>query len=160
MRRLADSSILALVLSVVVSSPGAQTIADYSRAQRSLLEATMAQAAARSAALGASSASAPSSAPANPPATTPLPRTAEVPEAVVSVGGVFETPARTVAEIAVNGAVYLLAPGQPVPGTSWRVEAVEVDRVVIARPGTRHGESTRVVRSFPLPAPRWAGSGR
>ena len=43
------------VLALVATAPAhAQTIADYSRAQRLLLETTMAQAAARSAGLGAS----------------------------------------------------------------------------------------------------------
>ena len=160
MRRLADSSVLALALSMSVSSPGAQTIEDYSRAQRALLQATMAQAAARSAALGAAGASPSASAPSSSPATAPLTRPPEIPEPVVSVGGVFETPARIVAEIGVNGAVYLLARGQAVPGTPRRVEAVEVDRVVIVRPGTRHGESSQVVKAFSLPAPRWAGRAR
>jgi type IV pilus biogenesis protein PilP len=160
MRRLADSS-MALALSVLASASSAQTIADYSRAQRTLLEATMAQAAARSAALAASAAT-PSASAATAAPSAPVPRAPEAPEAIVSVGGVFETPVRAVAEIGVNGTVYLLTAGQSVPGTPWRVDTVAVDRVVMTRPGSRalasHGEPTRIARAFSLPAPRWPGS--
>ena len=70
--------------------------------------------AARSAALGASSAApASSSAAAAPVAAPSARRSEEVAEAFVHVGGVFESPARVLAEVSVNGVAYLLAAGQP-----------------------------------------------
>jgi type IV pilus biogenesis protein PilP len=160
MPRRIDRSMLVPVLLALGAPSGAQTIADYSRAQRALLEATMAQAAARSAALGASSPAPASSSPAAPPPAAALGRRVEESaEAFVSVGGVFESPARILAEVSVNGAAYLLAAGQPVPGTAWRVDDIAVDRVVLSRPrpdaATHPEPPARSVRVLALPAPRW-----
>src|SRR6516225_693368 len=87
----------------------AQTIADYSRAQRTFLENAMAQAAARSA--------------------TPV---ASAPVAAASAPVV---PTVAVAEVVVDGTPYLLRAGEPVPGTAWQVRAVAIDRVVLTRRG-------------------------
>jgi type IV pilus biogenesis protein PilP len=160
--RLHVDSFFALACSVFTASVGAQTIADYSRSQRALLEATMAQAAARSAALSASSAASASAAPAPMPPAAPARPSASAAEALVSVGGVFESPARVLAEIVVNGTPYLLAPGQPVPGTPWRIAAIDVEHVVLTRPGNTmpgiRGEPRGVTQIFALPAPRWSGA--
>jgi type IV pilus biogenesis protein PilP len=132
----------------------AQTIADYSRAQRALLESTMSQAAARSAGLIAS---APAVAVSSP--MVPAPTSARLPARLftppVQVSGVFAFRGSAVAEILVNATAYLLGTGQGVPGTSWHVESIEVDRVVLVRQGgisTPDAEGTRKV--FPLPALR------
>jgi type IV pilus biogenesis protein PilP len=158
MPRRIDRSMRVVALLALAAPAGAQTIADYSRAQRALLEATMAQAAARSAALGASSPAPASSSPAAAPAVPSGRRAEEAAEALVSVGGVFESPARILAEVSVNGVAYLLAAGQPVPGTTWRVDDIAVDRVVLSRPrldAETHPEPARSVRVLALPAPRW-----
>ena len=138
---------------------GAQTIADYSRVQRALLESTMTQAAARSAGMGAS---APAPGPATAassatPAAMPAPRVPSTPTApAVQVSGVFESRDGAVAEVVVNATPYLLGAGQGVPGTAWRVEAVAIDRVVLSR----HGGAAAAVDSeaarkvFALPALR------
>jgi hypothetical protein len=132
-----SGALAACVLSLPPGA-GAQTIADYSRAQRALLESTMTQAAARSAGMGAS-------APVPGPATTassatlttmPAPRAPSAPPApAVQVSGVFESRDGALAEVVVNATPYLLGAGQGVPGTTWRVEAVAIDRVVLSRHG-------------------------
>ena len=136
-RAVTVSSWLALFgLALCSRATPAQTIADYSRAQRTLLENTMAQAAARSAGFGASAASpaasaaivAPPSAPAPAP-RMPMPSVASA----VQVSGVFAASSGSVAEVVVNATAYLLGTGQGVPGTAWRVESIAIDRVVLAR---------------------------
>jgi hypothetical protein len=132
---------------------GAQTIADYSRAQRSLLESAMTQAAARYAGLGASAPGAAASAGGNP--LLPAPRASMPPLApVMQVSGVFASNAGSVAEVVVNATAYLLGAGQGVPGTPWRVESIAIDRVVLSRHdvggGAVDAQGTR--RVFPLPA--------
>lgn len=142
MSRHIDGFLLRHVVLVLAALPlvaPAQTIADYSRAQRAVLESTMAQAAARSAGLAASAPAVPAlptpSAPAVPvPALLPDPRAfAQAGAASVQVSGVFASAAGAVAEIDVEGTPYLLAAGQAVPGSGWRVESVAVDRVVLSR---------------------------
>ena len=146
-------------LALLAPLAGAQTIADYSRAQRSVLENTMAQAAAHSAGLGASApavaATASVAAAVAPPAVAsrqPLPALAPA----VQVSGVFFSSNGGVAEIVVNATPYLLGAGQGVPGTAWRVESIAVDRVVLGRQGsvvaTADAEGPRKV--FPLPSLR------
>lgn len=143
---------IACVLMLVARLAGAQTIADYSRAQSAWLETTMSQAAARSAGLGAS-APAPSAA-AKPPASTPAPRLPmPIPAPAVQVSGVFASGASAVAEVMVNATAYLLNAGQGVPGTAWRVETVTVDKVVLARPGGPLSSDAALARRvFSLPA--------
>lgn len=137
----------------------AQTIADYSQAQRAWLETTMSQSAARAAGTAASTPLASLRAPesAVPTIAAPL-RVAALPSIAapsVQVNGVFKSGAIAVAEVLVNATAYLLEPGQPVPGTPWQVDAVAVDRVVLTRQGGGvhvDGEGTR--RVFSLPAMR------
>jgi hypothetical protein len=139
----------------------AQTIADYSRAQRALLESTMTQAAARSVGMGASApvpvAGAASAAPVAASLALPAPRAPLAPAApAVQVSGVFESRDGAIAEVVVNATPYLLGAGQGVPGTAWRVEAVAIDRVVLIRHGdvvaAAGPEAARKV--FALPALR------
>ena len=145
---------LTCVLALGASLAGAQTIADYSRAQRSMLETAMTQAAARSAGLGASApAAAASTAVAVPPpaSRTPLPPTAPA----VQVSGVFAARGGAVAEVIVNATAYLLGMGQGVPGTAWHVKAIAVDRVVLARQAAAAAADGQGVRKvFALPALR------
>ncbi len=134
---------------------GAQTIADYSRAQRTWLENAMAQAAARSAGLGASApAAAAASAPvAPPPAVARMPLPAWSP--AVQVSGVFTLRGGAVAEVVVDTTAYLLGAGQGVPGTGWRVDTVAIDRVVLSRHGDVAGADDPGARKvFALPALR------
>jgi type IV pilus biogenesis protein PilP len=141
---------------------GAQTIADYSRAQRALLENAMTQAAARSAGMGASG-PAPGPAMATSvaaPSATPAPRTPLPPTApAVLVSGVFASRDGAIAEVIVDATPYLLSAGQGVPGTLWRVEAIAIDRVVLSRHGgvvaAVDAEAARKVFALPaLPTPR------
>ena len=131
----------------------AQTIADYSRTQRALLESTMSQAAARSAGLAASAPAMSASAPAVAVGIAPPPRLALPPLApTLQLSGMFASRDGALAEILVNGTAYLLGAAQAVPGTAWHVESIAVDRVVLVRPGgaTSPGaEGTHKV--FPLP---------
>ena len=154
------SRLVALFATVSLGLPiaRAQTIADYSRAQRALLESTMSQAAARSAGFGAP---APAVAASVPAVTASMPRPmlptrpATVPSPGIQVSGVFASSAAALAEIVVNSTPYLLQAGQGVPGTAWRVEAVAVDRVVLGRHGEVAGaDADGVVKVFALPALR------
>lgn len=154
------SRLVALSVTVLLGPPiaQAQTIADYSRAQRALLESTMSQAAARSAGFGAPAPIAVASAPA-PAESTPRPMLppapAPAPAPGIQVSGVFASSAASVAEIVVNATSYLLRSGQGVPGTAWRVEAVAVDRVVLSRHGrVATADADGVVKVFALPALR------
>ena len=127
-------SALPCVLALATPFAGSQTIADYSRAQRTLLENTMTQAAARSAGIGASAPAIPASMPSLPAPLSPripLPTTAPS----VQVSGVFASRGGAVAEVVVNATAYLLGAGQGVPGTGWRIESIAVDRVVLSRHG-------------------------
>lgn len=149
-------SLLTLFVALLPARPAcAQTIADYSRAQRSLLENAMTQAAARSAGVGASMPAVAASAvasPARPLARGSLPA---LPPSV-QVSGAFASSLGSVAEVLVNATPYLLGTGQGVPGTAWRVESVAVDRVVLSRRdgGVTAVDADGVRKIFPLPALR------
>jgi hypothetical protein len=148
--------LLALLGAVFLAHPArAQTIADYSRAQRSLLESAITQAAARSAGLSASAPGAAASTVANPPMPAPrIPMPS--PASTVQVSGVFASSAGSFAEVIVNATAYLLGTGQGVPGTSWHVESIAIDRVVLSRHdlGGVAVDAEGAHRVFPLPAPR------
>jgi len=143
---------ISCVLMLVVPLAGAQTIADYSRAQSAWLESTMSQAAARSAGLAASAPAV--AAPAGPVASAPAPRiTMPAPPPAVQVSGVFTSGAGSVAEVMVNATAYLLGAGQGVPGTAWRVETVAIDKVVLGRlGGTAPSDAAGGHMVFSLPA--------
>lgn len=145
---------MSCVLMLVAPLAGAQTIADYSHAQRAWLESTMIQAAARSAGL------APSAPPAAAPATISLAasapaarRTMAASEPVVQVRGVFAAGGGAVAQVMVDATAYLLSVGQGVPGTAWRVQAIAIDKVVFGRPGVTAATNAQGGRKvFSLPA--------
>ncbi|MFL6700011.1 MAG: hypothetical protein ACJ8GJ_22810 [Vitreoscilla sp.] len=142
------------MLALIVPLAGAQTIADYSRAQSAWLESTMSQAAARSAGLGASAPAVvvPTSPAASAPA--PAPRMTMLATApAVQVSGIFASRAGAVAEVVVNATAYLLGAGQDVPGTAWHVETIGVEKVVLGRAGASGLTGTEGARRvFPLPA--------
>ena len=146
----------ALLLALLAPLAGAQTIADYSRAQRAALENAMTQAAARSAGLGAAapaaaaSASGVASAPASAHAVSLPP-----PAPDIRVSGVFTSSAGAVVEVLVNSTPYLLGSGERVPGTAWDVRQVSVDRVVLARHGVAAGFDVNAgLQVFALPTLR------
>ena len=148
-------------LACLAASPvPAQTIADYSRAQRALLENAMTQAAARSAGVSAAASAPTPVTPASSVSGTPPPRVAQalLPPAppAVQVSGVFASNGGALAEVVVNATPYLLASGDGVPGTTWQVESVAIDRVVLGRhPGTSTSFDAAAGRKvFPLPARR------
>ena len=152
------SGVIPCALALLASAAGAQTIADYSRAQRTLLENTMTQAAARSAGLGASAPAPAAASAAPPPMPLPhalLPVMAPVTPAL-QVSGVFASSSGAVAEVMVNATPYLLGAGQGVPGTAWSVESVAVDRVVLSRHGgvVAAADAQAARKVFPLPALR------
>ena len=135
------TALLAAALTLVPSGGRPQTIADYGRAQRALLEATMTQTAARAAALRASSPTTPGPAPsgAAPPPTVSPPGPSGRPagparvEPSLVVSGVFSSPRAAWAEIVVDGRAWRLSRGDDVPGTAWRVAAVSADEVRLDR---------------------------
>ena len=154
----ASASAVCCVLALATPFAGAQTIADYSRVQRALLESAMTLAAARSAgvvvAAPASAASVPASAPTtSAPRLTSPPALPAVP--AVQVSGVFAARGGAVAEVVVNATAYVLGVGQGVPGTAWHVETIAVDRVVLVRQGgALVADAAGVRRVFALPALR------
>jgi hypothetical protein len=148
--------LVACVLAWLAPLAGAQTIADYSRAQRAALETAMTQAAARSAGLGApapaivASAPAASSAPVSGHAVQLPPPTPDI-----RVSGVFASSAGAIAEVVVNSTPYLLGSGERVPGTPWDVHQVSVDRVVLARHGSGSAiDASGGLQVFALPTLR------
>jgi hypothetical protein len=132
----------------------AQSIGDYSRAQRAVLESEMAKNIAK--AMGAS-ASTPGTAvlPAmalrplmgGPAATTALSGMAPMPavppmEAMpaarsaapsdeIAISGVIVLASRAMAELQTGGNTFLLFVGDKVPGTPWVVQSIKADQVVL-----------------------------
>lgn len=147
-----ESGVLCLLM-LVDPLAGAQTIADYSHAQRAWLESTMSQAAARSAGLAVAAPPAAAAASMSLAASAPAGRrTLSAPEPVVQVSGVFAARGGAVAQVMVDATAYLLGVGQAVPGTAWHVQAIAVDKVVFGRRGgtaTTNPEGARKVFSLP-----------
>ena len=148
--------LVAGVLALLAPLAGAQTIADYSRAQRAALENAMTQAAARSAGLGAAAAAVAASAPAAPSAPASAHAASLPPPAPdIRVSGVFASSVGAIAEVVVNSTPYLLGSGERVPGTAWDVRQVSVDRVVLARHGGAAGlDASGGLQVFALPTLR------
>jgi len=144
----------AIVLALAAPLANAQTIADYSRAQRAFLENAMAQAAARSAGLGASAPALTASSSVPPASVASLPHaTLPSPTPTIQVSGVLAAGDAAFAEIVVDSTPYLLEAGERVPGTAWQVQAIAVDRVVLARRGIGAAAETEGGRRvFALPA--------
>lgn len=144
------------------SAAGAQTIADYSRSQRAVIEAEIARNNAQSTGGRASATPLPLPGAAGPAALPSPSRPPERPlppievEPRLSVSGVFVSARHAVAEVIVEGVPYMLSAGQDVPGTAWRVQKVTVERVVLgghadsgaSRKGSPRSASSRV---FHLP---------
>jgi type IV pilus biogenesis protein PilP len=162
--RLAVEVVVVVSWALAGASVSAQTIADYSRSQRAVIEAEIARNTAKAMAstpVAAPVVAAPAPAAADKPSpfppATPNPATpGDMPPWTVS--GVFLSPSRSVAEVVVDGGAHLLAAGQAVPGTPWRVQSVAADKVVLvhARPGrsgkARPGAAAKVLR-LPVGAP-------
>ena len=138
----------------------AQTIADYSRSQRGVIEAEIA----RNTAKAMNAASPPPAAPlpSTDASTRSLPSLPAAARALVPpdpsndaprlvVSGVFVSKAKAVAEVLVEGVSYMLAAGQDVPGTSWRVQSVAVDRVVLTGASPKSRKGAVPTRVFNLP---------
>ncbi len=147
----ARRALLALVVST--GAPvAAQTIADYSHAQRAAIESAMVQSTMRYAASPVAPAVA---TPSSPSTVVRHGLYISADEPSVQVSGVFASAARTVVEIAVNGTPYILSAGQVVPGTSWQVDAIATDRVALIRTASRDrgpGERRDQRRTYLLPS--------
>jgi hypothetical protein len=152
--RARHNGVVVSLLAMFAPLAGAQTIADYSHAQRLALEGAMTQAAARSAGLAAPAPAVPAST-AVPAVPAPVHAVLAPAMPDMQVSGVFASKAGVVAEVVVNGTPYLLESGERVPGTAWEVRLVAVERVVLARHGseaTHEGDGG--LRVFALPAAR------
>jgi len=149
------SGVVVSLLAMFAPLAGAQTIADYSHAQRLALEGAMAQAAARSAGLAPPVPGVSVSASAVSPGPMAVHAILAPPAPEVQVSGVFASKAGIVAEVVVNGTPYLLESGERVPGTAWEVRLVALERVVLARHGSPAArEAAGGLRVFALPAAR------
>ena len=65
----------------------------------------------------------------------------------MAVTGVAKLRAGWLAEVVTDAGAFLLASGQPVPGTAWHVEAVDSGRVTLARPAER-SSAAPITRSY------------
>lgn len=109
------------------ASSGAQSIHDYSQAQRALLEAEMAKSTAK--AMGGTGAAQ------TPVPTTPTDPVQSVPFAArergMSIVGVIALTSRSMVELVNDGETHLLLQGDTVPNTSWIVQTITPERVVL-----------------------------
>jgi hypothetical protein len=167
------------VLALLISHPlQAQTISEYSRSQRAVIEAEMNRNTAR--ALNASAHERPAPAvqasqtpnlppplpagfegvpalSAAPRSGLPLVRPNRLPAQItrslasqsIAVAGVFISVRKVVTQITVDGQDHLLSLGQAVPGTAWQVQAISAHQVVLERVN-RNGQ--RASRVFKLPS--------
>ncbi len=148
MSRYVDRLAIGTVISLMCTASHAQTIGDYSRAQRAIIESNIARHAARHTATGPVDLPvlppAAASAPAMPPALLPPPAPV-APQ--VTVTGVIVTSSKALAEVWVDGVSYMLAEGQRVPGAPWTVSAVAAHRVVLSGGRGARGSRTIVLAS-------------
>lgn len=140
---------LCLALCIAGLECRAQSIQDYSRAQRSVLEADMARNTAK--ALGGPQAPAPGTLPASvaPPMDQQklLPSgTAVARDRGIIVAGVIMLPTRSMVELEAGGETHLLIQGDKVPGTSWTVASIDQKEVIL-----RSGQP-RMTRRLIVPA--------
>jgi hypothetical protein len=162
---------IATLLSCAVISPAsAQTIAEYSRSQRAVIEADIVRNNAKAfegvlpkAEDGSLQLPPVKKGPPLPDvrpvpgSTAPLP--VEEPRMVVS--GVFVSRLRTVAEVIVEGVPYMLSTGQEVPGTPYRVQSVSSERVVLVGLARSRQPAKAPMQVFNLPVtPPAAGAAR
>jgi hypothetical protein len=122
----------------------AQSIGDYSRAQRTVIESAIARSGVRPPAAlpslpaPASPANAGTATPALPPLPPPAVKPAEPPAPDIAVTGVIFSSTLVLTEVLVDGTPFLLSQGQRVPGTRWLVSRVEADQVMLsAEPGPK-----------------------
>lgn len=134
------------------TSAHAQTIGDYSRAQRAAIEASMS----RTTRVTADPAPVPlPSLPAQVPATpgrvsAPVPPAAGDHMPDIAISGVVVAPTRRTAEVVVDGVPFLLEVGQRVPESPWTVASIESGKVVLSRAAaSRSGRTSS--RTFVLP---------
>jgi|GEM_PF-922368 len=115
----------------------AQSIGDYSRAQRAVIESAIARSGTRPpvelpglppAPPGKESSPAPALPPLPPPAVKPP--EPEGPD--IAVTGVIISSTTVLTEVLVDGTPFLLSQGQRVPGTRWVVSRVDAHQVVLA----------------------------
>jgi len=127
----------------------AQSIGDYSRAQRTVIESAIARSGVRPPVELPGLPPAPPGRESPPaPAAPPLPPAVKPPELQapdIAVTGVVISSAAVLTEVLVDGTPFLLSQGQRVPGTRWLVSRVDADQVVLstaprpkgAKPATR-----------------------
>ncbi len=122
----------------------AQSISDYSRAQRAVLEADIARNTARALGTGGVITPAAPGGPAAPNAATaaapvsgaammppPMPRPFVAPQRGMAVNGVITLATRSMVDLRSDGVSHLLLPGDTVPGTPWVVSSINAQRVVL-----------------------------
>ena len=155
MFRCADHGPFAVVLMFAAfngpTQAHAQSIGDYSRAQRAVIESAIARSGVRppvelpSLPTPASPGREGAAPLALPPLPPPAVKPAEPPVPDIAVTGVIISPTAGLAEVLVDGTPFLVSRGQRVPGTRWLVSRVEADLVVLsaeprpkgAKPATR-----------------------
>ena len=137
----------AAVLFCACQPAHAQTIAEYSAAQRAAIAAEISRLT-----KPPEPASAPESA--KPVSATPLPVKVRAPEPDIRVAGLSLVRGRSFVEVTVDGRVHSLEPGSAVPGTPWRLRSADAQQVVLVRGGKgsapRQVEQRRVFRLEPL----------
>lgn len=124
-----------------LSTAAAQSISDYSRAQRAVLEADITRNTARAMGTGGAStpgappgAGAPGAAPVSSGAAVmppPMPRPSVPQERGMVVNGVITLATRSMVDLRNDGVSHLLLPGDTVPGTPWVVSSISAQRVVL-----------------------------
>mgnify|MGYP003452308152 CR=1 FL=1 len=127
------TSVAVLLMAMTVGQASiAQTIAEYSEAQRAALMADLE----KSRKVSAGAATPASSAPAAvvPPVVVQIQKPAPF-ERRVSVNGVFVVRERTTTEVTVDGRAHLVEIGQQVPGTPWRIDSADASSVVMSKAG-------------------------
>jgi hypothetical protein len=158
-------SVLAALSAMTLCAHG-QSIADYSRAQRELLEISTVQAVAR--AIGPTVTPASEAATTSRPAPSPVGNTppgtnANKPVPMqddpdIRLNGVVATANHCIAEMSINGVAYLLLEGSTLPATNWMVRSVSENGVVIARQARARGAlppDAKKSRTYELAGFRW-----
>ncbi len=129
----------------------AQTILDYSRVQRAVLEAEMAKNSAKALGLASTPAVLSQSPPWNPgsPSARPPPTDSTYSPPPLMVNGAIVLASRALAEVQVAGVSHYLSEGDLVPGTHWSVSQISARQVTLAQ--GRPGKRPYLTRSFQLP---------
>jgi type IV pilus biogenesis protein PilP len=140
MYRATERGLIGIACGAVAALAGfaaqAQTIGDYSRSQRAVLQAEMSKNNAKAMAAAGNA----SAAPARPASAPPSASTAQdTPPAVaprrgdgeLTLVGVVALSSRAMAELGYQGETHLLQQGDTVPGTQWVVSSIAPERVVL-----------------------------